>query len=263
MAESLTTVRRAGVSIRLDGIHKRFGSEETITDVSFEVAVGEFFVLVGPSGCGKSTLLRMMAGIVAPSQGDLLEAETPITRPSRDRGMVFQSVETPLFDWLTVAQNIGFGLRMQHVDRASRTRLVQAAVAMVGLRGHELKFPAQLSGGMKQRVQIARALAVEPRALLMDEPFAALDAQTRRLLLHQVVRIWQQTSATFVYVTHDIREAVMLGQRVAVMTAGPRARIREIHSVPLAYPRDELNQSFGMLYGTIQSQIEEEVRKVW
>ncbi len=255
---------RAGVPVTLTGISKRYGAEETISDVSLEVKAGEFFVLVGPSGCGKSTLLRMIAGIVGPSEGTLTEGSgKTITGPSRDRGMVFQSVDVPLFDWLTTAENIGFGLAMQHVRGSDRQEQVRAAVALVGLRGHEAKFPSQLSGGMKQRVQIARALAVKPRILLMDEPFAALDAQTRRLLQTEVVRIWQQTNTTVIYVTHDIREAVTLGERVAVMTAGPRAGIRQVHGISLAYPRDELDPEFLILYRTIQEQIEQEVARSW
>jgi len=255
---------RAGVSLSVDHVSKRYGSDEIIKDITLTVRPGEFFVLVGPSGCGKSTLLRMMAGIVAPSEGTLSEGDgVLITKPSRDRGMVFQSVDTPLFEWLTVAQNIGFGLHMQGVGRRERATRVANAVAMVGLRGHESKFPEQLSGGMKQRVQIARALAVEPSVLLMDEPFAALDAQTRLILQRQVVHIWQEIHTTVVYVTHDIREAAMLGERVAVMSAGPAARIRSMHDVDLPYPRDELSPAFVALFRTIQREIEQEVAKVW
>ncbi|HEV8485475.1 MAG TPA: ABC transporter ATP-binding protein [Blastocatellia bacterium] len=259
----LAADERTGTPLSVDKVSKRFGTEEVLRDISFTVAPGEFFVLVGPSGCGKSTLLRMIAGIVPASTGSLSEGPVLIERPSRDRGMVFQSIETPLFEWLTVAQNIGFGLAIQRISRRERNAKVERSVAMVGLRGHEAKLPDQLSGGMKQRVQIARALAVEPRALLMDEPFAALDAQTRLILQREIVRIWRQIHTTIVYVTHDIREALTLGERVAVMTAGPAATIRSIHDVDLAYPRDELSPEFVGLFRAIQAEIESEVSKAW
>lgn len=263
MTDGAALGRPHGASLAVRSVYKRYGSDEIIHDVSFEVGAGEFFVLLGPSGCGKSTLLRMLAGIVPMSAGEMLQDGTPITKPSRDRGMVFQSVDVPLFEWLTVRQNIGFGLRIQRLSKAERAAQIESAVALVGLRGHEEKLPSQLSGGMKQRVQIARTLAVRPRVVLMDEPFAALDAQTRRILQREVVRIWSGTRTTVVYVTHDIREAILLGQRIAIMTAGPSAGIREVHDVPLGYPRDEVDPEFARLHSAVQKAIEEEVAKSW
>lgn len=257
-----------GFAIRAADLGKTFGTGDraawVFRGIDFAVPAGGFFVLLGPSGCGKSTVLRLLAGIVEPSAGAVLTAPgRPVRGPDRDRGMVFQSVETPLFDWLTVVENVEFGLRVGGVPRAERRARVADLVAMVGLRGHEAKYPHELSGGMKQRVQIARALATDPSVLLMDEPFAALDAQTRRFLQRELSDIWRRTRKTIVYVTHDIREALLLGQQVMVMSAGPDARILERFDVPLAYPRDDLDERFVSLYRRIDRIIEEEVSRQW
>jgi NitT/TauT family transport system ATP-binding protein len=243
---------------------RRGTTERVLSEISLTIAEGEVFVLVGPSGSGKSTILRLMAGFITPTSGRIIGPQSrPITGPGRDRGMVFQSVDAPLFDWLTVSENVEFGLRMAAMPTRERRARAQAFVALVGLQGHERKFPRELSGGMKQRVQIARALAVDPAVILMDEPFAALDAQTRRIMQREIVRIWSQTGKTIMYVTHDIREAVLLGQRVAVLTAGPGARIKTVYDVPLPYPRDETAAGFMELYRRIDRDIEEEVSTAW
>jgi len=237
------------VALRLEQVGMGYGrtpkpESYILADVDLTIGVGEFFVLVGPSGSGKSTLLKLIAGTQLPNEGRVLFEGEPVTSPGRKRGMVFQSVDGPLFDWLTVAENIGFGLRISGVARQKLDETVGHFVRLVGLTGHETKFPHELSGGMKQRVQIARTLAVEPDVVLMDEPLAALDALTRRVLQREIARIWKETGKTFVYVTHDIREALLLGQRIGVMSVGPRATIRHMHRIDLPFPRDDLDPEF-------------------
>lgn len=259
----------SGVAVRLRRVTKAYGHggkrvEQVLGDIDLSVQSGEFFVLVGPSGCGKSTLLKLIAGFAEPTSGAIeTGAGQRITAPSRERGMVFQSMDTPLFDWLNVQGNVEFGLRMQGLPKQERRATALRFIELVGLKGQERKYPSELSGGMKQRVQIARTLAPDPVIVLMDEPFAALDAQTRRILQRELVKIWMTTGKTFIYVTHDIREALLLGQRVAVMTAGPAATLKTIMDVPLAYPRDDLSPAFTESFRTIERDIEEEVSKAW
>ena len=260
----------ASPAIQLDDVCMTFsrpggkGAERVLDRISVAIPAGEFFVLVGPSGSGKSTILRLIAGFLHPTAGLVTgPAGKPITAPGRDRGMVFQSVDGPLYEWLTAAENVEFGLRMAGLPPRERRARAMAFVGVVGLRGHERKYPHELSGGMKQRVQIARALAVDPAVILMDEPFAALDAQTRRLMQRELIRIWTETRKTIVYVTHDIREALLLGQRVAVLTAGPAARIKTVYEIGLSYPRDEASEAFLVYYRRIDRDIEEEVTTAW
>lgn len=262
----VSAVHRVGVE--LCDVTKQFGDaragQVVLDRISFSVAAGEMFVLVGPSGCGKSTILRLIAGITQPSSGAIGTSDArAVAGPGPDRVMVFQSPETPLFDWLDVRKNVEFGLRALKLPRAVRHDLATRYLRLVGLGSHESKYPPELSGGMKQRLQIARALAVEPGLILMDEPFAALDAQTRKILQRELVTIWQATGMTCIYVTHDIREALLLGQRIAVMTAGPPGAIRAIYDNTLSYPRDELEEEFGRLYQLIDADIEAEVMKQW
>lgn len=236
-----------------------------ISDVSLEIAAGEFFVIVGPSGCGKSTLLRMIAGFLKPTSGVVRADGRQIRGPGSDRAMVFQSVDGPLLDWLTVRQNVAFGLKLQakHNGTSFDRRAVDHWLKMVGLSAAANKYPRELSGGMKQRVQIARILAVKPDVVLMDEPFAALDAQTRRLLQRQVSELWRAERRTFVYVTHDIREAVLLGERIGVMAAGPSSNFRDIRRVDLPFPRDDFAPEFGEVARVVEAQIVEEVMRSW
>src|SRR5881628_2134835 len=184
-----------------------------VENFSVEIEAGEFFCLLGPSGCGKTTVLKMLAGFDAPSAGRILMDGRPVTGASRDRGVVFQGDDS-LFGWLTAVENVEFGLRMRRVPRAERSERAMRYLELVGLRGQEQKYPAELSGGMKQRIQIARVLANEPKMLLMDEPFAALDAQTRALMQLELARIWRATRTTVLFITHDIDEAVTLGRRI-------------------------------------------------
>jgi len=218
------------------------GHEVTaIDDVSLTIRNKEFATILGPSGCGKTTLLRVAAGLVRPTRGAVHLDDHTITGPGRDRGMVFQSYT--LFPWLTVKQNIQFGLQLAGVSRAEQEKIAQEFVNKVGLRGFENAYPKALSGGMKQRVAIARALANNPDVLLLDEPFGALDAQTRALMQELLTRVWEEFHKTILFVTHDVEEAIFLSDRVFVMTARP-GRIKAEIDVPLERPRSyELKSS--------------------
>lgn len=250
----------SGVAFAYDG---SASAVPVLENVDLTVKDGEFLILLGPSGCGKSTLLRLVAGFDLPVEGTVSVDGRPVAGPGRDRGMVFQDLDSALFQWLTVRQNVEFGLRVNRVPEAERKQRADAALKMVNLSGHDQKLPDALSGGMKQRVQIARMLAMRPEIMLMDEPFAALDAQTRQMLQSQLVAIWSEVKRTAVYVTHDIREALNLGQRIVLMSAGPRARIKHEYTVPLAYPRDQADPVYIELLSTLSKDIEEEVTKVW
>jgi NitT/TauT family transport system ATP-binding protein len=221
--------------IELRGVGKSFkeGRLRTLHDISFSVAPGEFICLVGPSGCGKTTLLRMIDGLIAPDEGTILvKGQAP--RPSAEMAMVFQSAR--LLPWRTVAGNIEFVLALKGLSRADAAQRARALLGAVGLRDFAEAFPHELSGGMQQRVGLARALAVEPEVLLMDEPFAALDAMTRETLRNELLRMWARRRMAVVFVTHDIDEAILLSQRIVLL--GPRpGRIDSIVTVDLPEPR--------------------------
>jgi len=231
-----------------------------LDDVSLEVRAGEFLVLVGPSGCGKSTLLDVLAGLTQPSSGRVLIDGKPITGPARDRGVVFQ--QYALFPWLTALDNVAFGLEIAGLGRSERRAKAAAYLDLVGLSAFAKHYPHEMSGGMKQRVAIARSLAYEPEVLLMDEPFAALDAQTRETLQEELVDIWRRTGKTIVFITHGIDEAVVLGQRVAVMTSRP-GRIKQIVDIPESLhagtPDVRSLPQFGALRHEIWSLLHDEV----
>lgn len=224
-----------------------------LKDVDLVVKGGEFFVLLGPSGCGKSTLLNIIAGFVAKTGGNLRVGDAEVRKPGQDRAVVFQQADSALFPWLTVRQNVEFGMKMKKTPKERRRQISDRFIRMVGLFGHENKFPRELSGGMKQRVQLARVLANDPAILLMDEPFGALDAMTRRTMQREFSQIWQETNKTVIFVTHDIQEAILLGQRIGVMSAGPDSRFADIHEVPLPYPRDAASAEFLALHRRIQA----------
>jgi NitT/TauT family transport system ATP-binding protein len=225
--------------LKLDSVTLRFFPKSgapvlALDDVSLEVADQEFAVIVGPSGCGKSSLLRLVAGLVEPTSGLITLDGTPVTRPGKDRGMVFQSYT--LFPWLTVRDNVEFGLRIGGIPAEKRKHISDHFISEVGLEGFEKSYPKQLSGGMMQRVALARALANDPEILLMDEPFGALDSQTRSLMQELLLQIWEHSHKTVLFITHDIDEAILLGDRVHVMTARP-GRIKEMVEIDLARPR--------------------------
>ncbi|MFB6091367.1 MAG: ABC transporter ATP-binding protein [Halobellus sp.] len=230
----------------VDGVGKVYESErqrvEALSDVNFTVSDGEFVCLVGPSGCGKTTLFRTIAGLEATTSGEIRLDGEPVTGPGTDRGMVFQ--EYGLFPWRTVRGNVAFGLEEQGVGEAERARRVDAMLDLVGLSDFADAYPKELSGGMKQRVGIARALAVDPEILLADEPFGSVDAQTRDMLHEELLRIWSETEKTVLFVTHDVEEAVKLSDRVVVMAADP-GRVREVVPVDLDRPRERTDPAFG------------------
>ena len=207
---------------------------QALLPVDFEVRKNDFVTILGPSGCGKSTLLRIVAGLDFPTSGQVLLEGARITGPGADRGVVFQSYT--LFPWLTVEQNIRFGLRERGVSEAVQKERSDFFIAKVGLRGFEQHYPKQLSGGMQQRTAIARALANDPKMLLLDEPFGALDNQTRVLMQELLLGIWEQAQKTVLFVTHDIDEAIFMASRVVVFTARP-GRIKSEIAVPFEHPR--------------------------
>jgi len=225
-----------------------------------EIEPEEFFCLVGPSGCGKTTVLKMLAGFEAPTAGQILMDGRPVTGPSRDRGVVFQGDDS-LYGWLTAVENVEFGLRMRGIARAERRERALGYLDLVGLRGQESKYPAELSGGMKQRIQLARALVNEPTMLLMDEPFAALDAQTRSLMQAELATIWRTTRTTVLFITHDIDEAVTLGTRIGVMRAGPRSQVKGVIEVALNGARSRTDDVFLTYYKQVYEMIRDEVAK--
>ncbi|HEX6360631.1 ABC transporter ATP-binding protein [Actinophytocola sp.] len=247
-------------ALSLRGVRVAFGEFVAVDDVDLEIHPHEFLCLLGPSGCGKSTLLALMAGFAAPSAGTIEMGGEPITGPRPELGVVFQSSDA-LFDWLTVADNIAFGPRMRGMSKVDRAPVVAEHLRLVGLSGAADKRPPQLSGGMRQRVQIARVLANSPDIVLMDEPFGALDAQTRTVMQRELDRIWRERKNTVVFVTHDIDEALILSDRIAVMSAGPKAGIKSVYDVTLPRPRDEDSSSYVDLRHQIREDIAVEVEK--
>jgi NitT/TauT family transport system ATP-binding protein len=230
-----------------------------LRDISLTCEPGEFVVVVGPSGCGKSTLLNLVAGMLTPEEGRVTLDGQTVRGPHPERTMVFQ--DHGLFPWLTAAQNIAFGLKMAGIPAAKRRERVDAALEMVHLRRSADKLVHELSGGMRQRVAIARALVMDPSVLLMDEPFAALDAQNRTLLHEQLQELWVATQKTVLFVTHSVNEAVRLGDRVVVLHAHP-GRIRREFRVGLPHPRNFDSPEIAQLVRLVRREIEDEVNRV-
>jgi NitT/TauT family transport system ATP-binding protein len=243
--------------LRVDNVRKVFesarGSYVALDGISLDISDGEFLCLLGSSGCGKSTLLNILAGFEAVTAGAVMASGAAVTGPGRDRVMFFQDAGSALFPWLTVEENVRFGLRVRRVPKAEWNSIIDKYLQMVDLDRHRNKFPAELSGGMRQRLQIARALAVEPAVLLMDEPFAALDALTRRRMHSVLLDIWQRTGKTIVFVTHDIAEAISLADRIGMMSAGPRAVITKVIDIDLPRPRDLTNPRIAHLFNEIEA----------
>jgi NitT/TauT family transport system ATP-binding protein len=256
-------VERRGAAIEISDLRKEFGPPEArvvaIDDVSLKIAPGEFVCIVGPSGCGKSTLLRILAGLDTATGGSIHieDAGWPV-----GNAMVFQ--ESGLFPWMNVETNVAFGLMTRGVAKREIAARVEAALKLVGLTKFRRHYPHQLSGGMRQRGAIARAFVTDPGMLLMDEPFAALDAQNRTILQAELVRLWEETGKTVVYITHSIDEALLLGDRTVVMTAHP-GRIKEIKDIPFPHPRDVMtlqsSPEFGALKLAIWRILEAEVQR--
>ncbi|WP_027500983.1 ABC transporter ATP-binding protein [Rhodococcus sp. UNC363MFTsu5.1] len=252
--------------LRLDRVSKHFGIRGSdarftaIEDISIDVAAGEFLVLVGPSGCGKSTLLDLLGGLTTPSSGRILLDGQPITGPGLDRGIVFQ--QYALLPWRTALHNIEFGLEAKGLPKRQRREIAGHYLELVGLHGFGDRYPHELSGGMKQRVAIARSLAFDPEVLLMDEPFAALDAQTRESLQDELLRIWRATGKTILFITHGIDEAVYLGQRVAVLTSRP-GRVKTVVDIDIDRTAEDVRSGprFREFRHHIWSQLQGEVAR--
>ncbi|KAB2849511.1 MAG: ABC transporter ATP-binding protein [Hyphomicrobiaceae bacterium] len=229
---------------------------EALMPIELSIAENELVVLLGPSGCGKSTLLRIVAGLDRPSSGRVNLDGREVKEAGADRGMVFQSYT--LFPWLTVEQNVCFGLRERGLPAAEQRAIAASFIARVGLKGFEHHYPRQLSGGMQQRTAIARALANGPELLLLDEPFGALDNQTRALMQELLLKIWEDERKTVIFVTHDIEEAIFLGSRVLVMTARP-GRIKADIAVPLPHPR-HYTMKTSPEFSELKARLTEEIR---
>ncbi|MBX2862633.1 MAG: ABC transporter ATP-binding protein [Leptolyngbyaceae cyanobacterium MAG.088] len=227
-----------------------------IEDISLDIEPNTFVSIIGPSGCGKSTLLNMVAGLSDVTQGEILLNGLPIKGPGPDRGMVFQNYA--LMPWMTVEENIRFAVETVYpkLSPKQRTRNIKEQIQLVGLEGAEKKHPHELSGGMRQRVGIARALAINPQILLMDEPFGALDALTRGFLQSEVERIWEQQRKTVIMITHSIEEALLLSDRIVMMTRGPAARVDEILEVPFPRPRDRNTIDQHPAYHDLKAEME-------
>ncbi len=252
------------VQISCRGLSKTFydiGRREEVValrDFSLDVRAGEFVTILGPNGCGKSTLLNILAGFERATSGEARLDGNRIERPGPDRGVVFQ--EYALFPWLTVMGNIMVGLKEKRLPRAAGERIAASYVALAGLQGFEGKYPHELSGGRRQRVSLIRALAIDPKILLMDEPFAAVDAQTRGILQRELLKAWRATHKTILFITHNVDEAIFLGERVVVMTARP-GQVKEVIDVKIPYTRDVTSEEFNACRKSATRSIEEEVSK--
>ncbi len=242
--------------LQVRGVERRFDTTLALQATTLDVAENDFVTILGPSGCGKSTLLRIVAGLDVPTAGEVLLDGRRIGGPGADRGMVFQSYT--LFPWLSVLDNVCFGLRERGLPRAQQLDIAHGFLHKVGLKGFDRHYPKQLSGGMQQRTALARALANNPRMLLMDEPFGALDHQTRELMQELLLGIWEAEAKTVLFVTHDIDEAVFMGSRVMVMSARP-GRIKLDRDVALAHPR-HYSVKTSAVFTELKSELTEAVR---
>ena len=248
--------------IEIQGVTKSYETREgsflALEEVNLDVEKNEFICVVGPSGCGKTNLMNIIAGLNPPSTGTVKVRGELVTGPGKGKGVVFQ--QYALYPWLTVEKNVEFGLRMKGVEKEKRREIAQKYIKIVGLEKFAKSYPKELSGGMKQRVAIARAYTTGPEVLLMDEPFGALDAQTRAQLQENLLNTWQQEKKTCFFITHDVEEAVLLSTKVIIMSAGP-GRIREIVDVHLPYPRDQetkLTPEFNELKNQIWNKVYKE-----
>lgn len=254
------------VKVKIDNVVKKFngrnGETIALNGVSLDIMENEFVCVVGPSGCGKSTLLNMIAGLSAPTSGEILLDDKAISGPGKERGVVFQ--QYALFPWLTVEKNVAFGLKLLNLDKETIKKEVNKYLEMVELTQFAKSYPKELSGGMKQRVAIARAYAVNPKVLLMDEPFGALDAQTRTQLQSELLNTWEKEKKTCFFITHDVEEAIILAQRVVIMSARP-GRMKEIVHVNIPNPRTQetkMTKEFLELKNYIWSQVYQEYLEV-
>ncbi len=249
------------MGIVITNLSKSFGSLQVIENLDLKVADGEFLCIIGPSGCGKTTLLRIIAGFEQ-YEGNILMDGQEITSPSPERFMVFQQFDQ-LLPWKTVTGNIELGLKLKGMESLERENVMEKIVSMVGLEGFEDHYPHELSGGMKQRVAIARALVMKPKILLMDEPFGSLDAQLRRKMRVELLKIWEALDITVIFVTHNIRESIILGSRVIVLSKSPSRIMRDFkidHKIRVEEPMESVGSGdlYGKIYGLLK---EQEVRE--
>jgi NitT/TauT family transport system ATP-binding protein len=248
------------MTLIINDVSRIFTSEDgekiaALFHISLTVNDDEFICILGPSGCGKTTVLRIIAGLESASAGSVTVDGMPVTHPNPKMAMIFQ--EYSLYPWRTVEENVALGLELKGMKKPDRMAAVEKYLDLVGLSGFERNYPFELSGGMRQRVAVARALAIEPSILLMDEPFGALDAQTRNRMQHELLRIWEKTKKTILFVTHSVDEAVFLADRVVVLTRRP-GRIREIVTIPDVRPRDRTGEEFGQIRRHLLNMITEE-----
>jgi NitT/TauT family transport system ATP-binding protein len=250
------------VTIVVDSLFKRYGTDHASVDalqnISLTIEDGQFVSLLGPSGCGKSTLLKIIAGLIPATAGQVIIDGRPVSRPGPERAVVFQ--DYALFPWMTVRDNVEFGLEARGLKGPERRKISEELLGVVGLRDFAAKYPHHLSGGMRQRVSIARALAVNPSILLMDEPFGALDAQTRQSLQDELLRLWREYRKSVVFVTHSIEEAIYLSDRVVVMTARP-GRIKAVVSIDDPRPRDLASTAMNERLREVRAIIGEEISR--
>ncbi|GAA2787498.1 ABC transporter ATP-binding protein [Crossiella cryophila] len=262
MSRDVTEARQGMLTVR--ELHKVYPGEnrtvEAVREVSLEVADGELVCLVGPSGCGKTTLLKCLSGLLPPTGGSIAVNGKPVTGPPVELAMVFQEYGRSLFPWLTVWENVQLPLRQKKMAKTERERLGRLALSAVDLAGDHDAYPWQLSGGMQQRVAIARAVAYQPRVLLMDEPFAAVDAQTRADLEDLIRRVWRDLGVTILFVTHDIDEAVYLGERVIVLSSAPTVVQQEI-PIDLPAERDQLHTRALPRFAELRAEVYEQIQK--
>jgi NitT/TauT family transport system ATP-binding protein len=247
--------------LAISGLCKHFGSVEALRDIDVTIEEGEFVSILGASGCGKSTLLRMVDGLIEPSEGSLLIDSQPVTGPGHDRAFVFQ--QDRLLPWRTIEDNLAFGLQLRGQRKKEARSHAPELLALVGLEGFAKRYPHELSGGMRQRANIARALAVDPDVLLMDEPFAALDWQTREIMQSELTRIWQERQKTVLFVTHQIDEAVYLSDRIVILTPRP-GQVKAVVTIDIPRPRTletKRSPEFGRIVDQVWSLIEQEVRE--
>ena len=247
------------LGIRVENVSKAFGAVQALADVSVRVTAGEFLTLIGPSGCGKTTLLKSIAGLVPVDAGRIVVGDRTVTGPGRECSVVFQ--DFALLPWASVQRNVEFGLLVRGVPAADRSATARRAIAKVGLSGFEGAYPAQLSGGMQQRVGLARALAVNPRVLLMDEPFASIDEQTRRVFQDDLLALWSDERKTVVLVTHSMDEAIYLSDRVVVLSPRP-GRVHQVLDVPLPRPRESSDVRAGGEFARLVDDLWKILRKL-
>lgn len=258
--------KEGNIKVSIQGIEKKYNTRKgevvALNGVNFDIKENEFICVIGPSGCGKSTLLNIIAGLLEPTAGQILIDGKPIQGTGTDRGVVFQ--QYALFPWLTVKKNVEFGLKLKGLSKDECDSIAMKYLKMVELEKFADSYPKELSGGMKQRVAIARAYAMNPEVLLMDEPFGALDAQTRTQLQTELLKAWQEENKTCFFVTHDIEEAIVLATRVVIMSARP-GRIKEVVDIDIPYPRDQetkMSERFIELKNHIWGQVYQEYLEV-